>query len=67
VPYVTLEELLKTLSEPANLLVIDRVIDPHELGACLCDADAFNAHAVVVPKDRKCNGTTRDREQRSRS
>ena len=48
----TLEELLDGLSEPALLLVLDGVTDPHNLGACLRTADAFGAHAIVVPKDR---------------
>jgi len=48
----TLEELLAGLSEPALLLVLDGVTDPHNLGACLRTADAFGAHAIVVPKDR---------------
>ena len=49
---VTLDEVLDALAEPALLLVLDGVSDPHNLGACLRSADAFGAHAVVVPKDR---------------
>lgn len=52
VPHVTLDDVLETLSEPALLLVLDGVTDPHNLGACLRSADAFGAHAVIVPKDR---------------
>jgi len=52
--YVTLDDVLDTLTEPALLLVLDGVTDPHNLGACLRVADAAGAHAVVVPKDRAC-------------
>src|SRR5437667_3527859 len=51
-PHVTLDDVLEGLSEPALLLVLDGVQDPHNLGACLRCADVFAAHAVVVPRDR---------------
>jgi 23S rRNA (guanosine2251-2'-O)-methyltransferase len=47
-----LDELLDDLSEPALLLVLDGIQDPHNLGACLRVADAFGVHAVIAPKDK---------------
>lgn len=55
--HVTLDDVLDTLEEPAFLLVLDGVTDPHNLGACLRVDDAVGAHAVIAPKDRACGLT----------
>lgn len=47
-----LKQLLEGLKEPALLLVLDGVQDPHNLGACFRSADAAGVHAIIAPKDR---------------
>ena len=47
-----IEDVLDTLEEPAMLLILDGITDPHNLGACLRVADAMGVHAVMAPKDR---------------
>ena len=51
-PEQALPDFLAALEEPAFLLVLDGVQDPHNLGACLRTADAAGVHAVILPKDR---------------
>jgi 23S rRNA (guanosine2251-2'-O)-methyltransferase len=53
-----IEDVLDELKEPALLLVLDGVQDPHNLGACLRVADGAGAHAVIAPKDRSVGLTT---------
>jgi 23S rRNA (guanosine2251-2'-O)-methyltransferase len=47
-----LPNFLAALTEPAFLLVLDGVQDPHNLGACLRTADAAGVQAVIMPQDR---------------
>jgi 23S rRNA (guanosine2251-2'-O)-methyltransferase len=47
-----IDEVLEGLAEPALILILDGVTDPHNLGACLRVADALGVHAVMAPKDR---------------
>ena len=51
-PAQDLDSVLDALNEPALLLILDGVTDPHNLGACLRVADAMGVHAVIAPKDR---------------
>ena len=43
---------LDKLNEPAFVLILDSITDPHNLGACLRTADAAGVHAVIAPKDK---------------
>jgi 23S rRNA (guanosine2251-2'-O)-methyltransferase len=47
-----IDDVLDALTEPALLLILDGITDPHNLGACLRVADAMGVHAVIAPKDR---------------
>lgn len=51
-PARDLDSVLDGLDEPALLLILDGVTDPHNLGACLRVADAMGVHAVIAPRDR---------------
>jgi 23S rRNA (guanosine2251-2'-O)-methyltransferase len=50
-----LMHMLADLNEPAFLLILDGVTDPHNLGACLRTADAAGVHAVIAPKDKSAS------------
>ena len=56
-PIRELEDLLPTLGSDALVLVLDRVQDPHNLGACVRTADAAGAQAVIIPQDRAASMT----------
>jgi 23S rRNA (guanosine2251-2'-O)-methyltransferase len=49
---VDVDDVLDVIEEPAFLLILDGVTDPHNLGACLRTADAAGVHAVLAPRDR---------------
>ena len=50
-------ELLDNLTEPAFVLILDGVTDPHNLGACMRSAEAAGVHVVIVPKDKSAGLT----------
>jgi len=52
-----LNRFVDDLKQPPLLLILDRVQDPHNLGACLRAADGAGADAVVLPKDGACKIT----------
>ena len=47
-----LADLLKRLTVPPFLLVLDNITDPHNLGACLRSAESAGVHAVIAPRDK---------------
>jgi len=58
--YADLEDLLASLSRsgtPGFLLVLDGILDPHNLGALIRSAACAGADGVVIPRDRACGVT----------
>nr|WP_215905621.1 23S rRNA (guanosine(2251)-2'-O)-methyltransferase RlmB [Acidithiobacillus ferrooxidans] len=55
------EAILAQLNGCGFLLVLDGVLDPHNLGACLRSAEAAGVDAVILPRDNACpvNATVR--------
>lgn len=60
-PARKLSEVLESVPAPGLLLILDGILDPHNLGACLRSAEAAGVHAVLLPKDHACpiNATVR--------
>ncbi|HBI21785.1 MAG TPA: 23S rRNA (guanosine(2251)-2'-O)-methyltransferase RlmB [Legionella sp.] len=49
--------LLEASKQPALILILDGVTDPHNLGACLRSADAAGVDFVMIPKDKNASIT----------
>lgn len=47
-----LQTVIKNRETPALLLILDRVKDPQNLGACFRSAEALGVQAMIVPKDQ---------------
>ncbi len=60
-PTLDFAALVESIRDDSLLLVLDGVQDPHNLGACLRNADACGVDAVIIPRDRavKMNATVR--------
>jgi len=58
--YVEIDEILdyaKHKNEDPFVLILDGIMDPHNLGAILRSAEAAGVHGVILPK-RRCVGLT---------
>lgn len=54
-PVISEDQWLASIAgqtDPALILVLDNITDPHNLGACLRTAEAAGVQAVVVPRHR---------------
>ncbi len=53
--YAEVEDMLRLAEqkgEPPFLLLLDNIVDPHNLGAIIRTANLAGAHGVVIPKRR---------------
>ena len=44
--------LAKEKNEPALIVILDGITDPHNLGAIIRSAECFGAHGIIIPKHR---------------
>lgn len=60
VEYTELEDLLKKIKDKkdALLIILDKVEDPHNLGAIIRTAAAANADGIIIPKRRSSQITS---------
>lgn len=61
-PLAALEPLVNRICENAGdegclLMLLDSIVDPHNLGAIVRSAHCAGAHALVIPKDRAVGAT----------
>lgn len=57
--YTSLDKAIKNDKQNKVFVMLDSLEDPHNLGAILRSADAFNVDAIIIPKNRsvKLNAT----------
>lgn len=57
--YVLYDENIieKITCSKKRLLLLDGIVDPHNLGAIIRSADAFGYDAIILPKNRSCSIT----------
>lgn len=54
-PFVTVEQILKKADQDNGrpfLLLLDNIVDPHNLGALVRTAICVGVHGIIIPKDR---------------
>lgn len=56
-PYRSLPDVIQGASQPALLLVLDRIQDPHNLGAMIRSAEVFGADGVIIGTSSQCGVT----------
>lgn len=58
--YISIEELIKlskNSGEPAFIIILDQVNDPHNFGAIIRTAHLLGVHGMIIPKDNSVDVT----------